>query len=156
VGVFYEEYGMNVSRAYYLQELLSLPSDAWQTLLDFGLSRARQVEFALDGRTLPASLQAFSASLLEQFSSRMRWQARQIGYTTFARFQLGPELSAYLKSVPRLGGWMDERPQDPTLYRDEEKILWTISHDEMAFVCLSEREAARFNERGFTLTRIET
>ncbi|MFO3798145.1 MAG: hypothetical protein ACK8QZ_12890, partial [Anaerolineales bacterium] len=50
---------------------------------------------------------------------------------------------------PTLGHWLIDL-EDPTFYVDEQVIMWTISHENLAFVWLSTNEAMNFNAQGYS------
>lgn len=45
--------------------------------------------------------------------------------------------------------------EDPTFYIDEQVIMWTISHEDLAFVWLSTDEAINFNAQGYSFEATE-
>lgn len=140
--------------SYYVQELNNAPAGLWSQALDFALPHADRVEFAVSKTPArwPRTLKPFGASLHETFTSRWRWQACEIGSTTFAWFHLTPEIVGYLRSLPNLGYWLGDYPEDPALYRQERAVLWTISHERLLFLWLTPDEATALNAAGFTLT----
>jgi len=139
---------------YYVQEMNDAPVELWSQALDFALARADTVEFVVDRaqKRWPSTLKPFSAILSETFSSRWRWQARQLGSTTFARFPLTTEVASYLRSLPNVGYWLGDYPEDPALYHQDVAVLWTISHERLAFLWLTQEEATTLNAAGFTLS----
>ncbi|MCS7227296.1 MAG: hypothetical protein NZ821_09930, partial [Gloeomargarita sp. SKYB31] len=81
--------------------------------------------------------------------SQWRWGSKQIGSTTYARFTLTDRLKEYILKRPTLGHWLIDL-EDPVFYIDEQVIMWTISHENLAFVWLSTDEAKSFNALGYS------
>jgi len=140
---------------YYVQEMNAAPVALWPQALDFALPRADTVEFVVDRaqKRWPDTLKPFSALLSETFASRWRWQVRQLGSTTFARFPLTAEMAAYLRSLPKVDCWLANYPEDPALYSEGIATLWTTSHEQLVFLWLTQEEAITLNAAGFTLNR---
>lgn len=147
----------NQRKSYYVIELLHHPDDYWHKLLDYVSQTANLVEFAVSGkeRMLPTQLKPFSASLIAKFSSQWKWFAKQWGSTTFFQFSLSKELYTYIRTLPKLDDWTGNYPEDPTFYSENQPMLWTMSHDGLAFILLSTDEANQFREQGFDLKIIQ-
>lgn len=143
---------------YYVQEMNDAPEALWTQALDFLLANADTVEFAVNKSQArwPNTLKPFSPLVRETFSSRWRWQARQLGSTTFARFPLTGEMITYLRSLPNIGYWLGDYPEDPALYRQDIAVLWTISHERLLFMWLMPEEKTLLTTAGFTLTQTGT
>ncbi|MBD2096047.1 hypothetical protein H6F90_12925 [Trichocoleus sp. FACHB-591] len=75
------------------------------------------------------------SSLKESYTSCERWGCEQPFETTFFRFHLTPEVKTFLRSVGQLTNWCstDNLPEDPSFYCGDKLILWTISHENMAY-----------------------
>ena len=141
-------------KAYYVQEILHLKPELWPQLLNITLPKADVIEFVAD-KDSQKSLKPFLSYLTDEFSSRWRWQCKQFGDTNFFRFSLTPDLINYLLTVPKLDDWIDNYPEDPALYKDDEALLWTISHDGVVFVLLTEKELHKLNASGFSLEKVD-
>lgn len=141
---------------FFFQEFVHVSSEKWRELLSYVLNKANAVEFVIKSRDeLHPSLEPFRFSLIKTTASRWRWGAKQPGTTFYARFALSDALKEYLLKPPTLGEWSCDLPEDPSLYVDDEVIMWTISHEQLAFVRFSEREVSEFNKMGFSLERAE-
>ncbi|VAW31087.1 hypothetical protein MNBD_CHLOROFLEXI01-4768 [hydrothermal vent metagenome] len=140
---------------YYVVELFQQkePEECWQSLLEYAflVAEVDLVEFAVSGKDskYPEQLKSFSSLLVTQFSSRWKWFSKQIGYTTFFQFRLNQDLFNFICTIPQLDAWSGNFPEDPTFYRKNTPILWSISHDGIAFILLTEQEAKQFRRDGF-------
>jgi hypothetical protein len=147
--------------AYYLVELFDKRAEvAWDELLAFALERANFLEFAAPRCTVitgfrlqkwqwkpPAPLQPF---LVNRYESYWKYQVRQKNKTLYYRFRLTPEMATYVLGQPlEIWGVANDLPEDPAFYRDELPILWTISHEQFAYVWLNPAEAQSWREAGF-------
>ena len=150
-------------KAYYLIELFEDGvKGAWEKLMADALEKADFVEFAaptiqvLEGFKWrkwqwqpPTSL---VSSLVQKYESRWKYQADQKSETIFYRFRLTPEMVAFVQSEP-LVAWHggNELPEDPAFYRDDSPILWTISHEQFAYVWLTAAEAQVWQDTEFIM-----
>ncbi|MFN3741101.1 MAG: hypothetical protein ACK4VW_00330 [Anaerolineales bacterium] len=143
-----------LQKRFFVQDFTHLPPQKWEGLLQYVLNKANFVELVIGGEDLPPSLKPFRSSLVKLFSSRWRWGSRQLGSTTYARLALSDGLKRYILERPTLGHWLRDL-EDPTFYIDEQVIMWTISHENLAFVWLSTDEAINFNAQGYSLEATE-
>lgn len=141
-------------KRFFVQDFTHLPPQKWEGLLQYVLSKANFVEFVIRNRNLPPTLETFRSSLVKVFSSRWRWGSRQLGSTTYARLALSDGLKRYILQRPTLDHWLMDL-EDPTFYIDEQVIMWTISHEDLAFVWLSTDEAINFNAQGYSFEATE-
>ncbi|NPA26735.1 MAG: hypothetical protein GXO36_03945 [Chloroflexi bacterium] len=126
----------------------------WRLILRWALDRASHVEFTWPARrAAPATLHPFAAALERQVTSRWRYAAPipLRGRVTYGRYRLTPELQAWLLRPSSLYAWMDDRPEDPALYRGPQLLVWTISHEGYVSARLPPNEAARVRDLGFAL-----
>jgi hypothetical protein len=76
------------------------------------------------------------------YTSGERWGCEQPFGTTLFRFYLTPEVKTFLRSVGELTRWRSwggrNLPEDPSFYCGNKLILWTISHENMAFCSTTE------------------
>lgn len=135
-------------KRFFVQDFAHLPAQKWEGLLQYVLSKANFVEFVI-GRGFPSSLEAFRSSLVRFSSSRWRWGSRQLGPTTYARLALSDGLKGFILQRPTLDHWLVDL-EDPTFYIDDQVLMWTISHENLAFVWLSTDEAINFNAQGYS------
>jgi len=142
----------NIPSSYY-SELVGDTGKQWQTLLDFGLARADTVEFAVpvNVKLWPAALQPLASFLIQRTTSRTCWGNQQITSTTYLRYNICLEVELFLRSQNRLVDWLFNMPQDPTFYQHEVQVLWTISHEELAFLQITPQEAADLAGKGINL-----
>lgn len=136
-------------RKFFVQDFTHLPAQKWENLLQYILSKANFVEFVVKNNDILSSLEILRSSLVKVFSSRWRWGSKQLGSTTYARFTLSDRLREYILQRPTLGHWLIDL-EDPAFYIDEQVIMWTISHESLAFVWLSTDEAMNFNALGYS------
>lgn len=135
-------------RKFFVQDFTHLPAQKWENILQYILSKANFVEFVVKKQDILSS-EIFRSSLVKVFSSRWRWGSKQLGYATYARFALSDRLREYILQRPTLGHWLIDL-EDPTFYIDEQVIMWTISHENLAFVWLSTDEAMNFNTQSYS------
>ena len=148
-------------KAYYFVELIGDRAEAaWDELVTYALGRANFFEVTAPKWTeisgwrlkkrqwqLPAHLAPY---LVQQYESNWVYQARQRKLMTYYRFRLTPEMVDFVQAEP-LWAWnmASGLPEDPAFYQDEAAILWTISHEQYAFVWLTPDEAQAWREAGF-------
>lgn len=135
-------------KKFFVQDFTHLPAQKWENLLQYILSKANFVEFVIKNQDILSS-EIFCSSLVKVFSSRWRWGSKQLGSTTYARFALSDRLREYILQRPTLGHWLIDL-EDPAFYIDEQVIMWTISHESLAFVWFSTDEAMNFNTQGYS------
>lgn len=140
-----EEY----QRKFFVQDFTHLSAPKWKNLLQYVLSKANFVEFVVKNQGILSSLEIFRPSLVKVFLSQWRWGSKQLGSTTYARFALSDRLREYILQRPTLGHWLIDL-EDPAFYMDEQVIMWTISHENLAFVWLSTDEVTSFNAQGYS------
>lgn len=139
-----EEY----QRKFFVQDFTHLPAQKWKDLLQYVLSKANFVEFVVKNQDILSS-EVFRSSLVKVFSSQWRWGSKQLGSTIYARFALSDRLREYILQRPTLGHWLIDL-EDPAFYMDEQVIMWTISHENLAFAWLSTDEVMNFNAQGYS------
>jgi hypothetical protein len=140
----------------YFQDFIRLPAEKWREWLVHFLDRANAVEFAWQGRgDFAPSLEPFQSDLRNRYSSRMRWGAKQLQTTMFTRFTLTDALREFLLARSGLGEWRGEFPEDPTLLADDDVLMWTISHENLAFARMTAEHAAAWNAKGFSLEKAQ-
>lgn len=136
-------------KKFFVQDFTHLPAQKWKNLLQYVLNKANFVEFVVKNQDFLYSLEIFRSSLVKVFSSQWRWGSKQLGSTTYARFTLSDRLREYILQRPTLGHWLIDL-EDPTFYIDGQVIMWTISHENLAFVWFSTDEAINFNAQGYS------
>lgn len=134
---------------FFVQDFTNFPEQKWKNLLQYVLSKANFVEFVVQNKDILSSIEALRSSLVKIFSSRWRWGSKQLGSTTYARFVLTDGVKEYILQRPTLGHWLMDL-EDPTFYIDEQVIMWTISHENLAFVWFSPDEVLNFNAQGYS------
>ncbi len=144
---------------FYFQEFGHMPpeeqKEKWTTLLSFVLRKADVVEFIIrDAKRLPPVLEPFSSSLIKLFSAYWKYGSRRRHPVTYARFALSNELKNFLLGYP-IGKWWGEYPEDPAFYKGDMLLMWTIAHEYMTFVRLSDSEAVELNKQGFSLEKVK-
>jgi hypothetical protein len=140
----------------YFQDFTRLPHEKWREWLVHFLDQANAVEFAWQGKgDLLHALEPFRPALRKRYSSRFRWGAKQLRPTSFARFALTDALREFLLARSGLGEWLGEYPEDPTLLADDDVLMWTISHESLAFARMTAAEAAAWNAKGFSLEKAQ-
>lgn len=134
---------------FFVQDFTHLSAKKWKNLLQYVMSKANFVEFVVKNQGILSSPEIFRPNLVKVFSSQWRWGSKQLGSTTYARFALANRLREYILQRPTLGHWLIDL-EDPTFYMDEQVIMWTISHENLAFVWLSTDEVTSFNAQGYS------
>ncbi len=144
-------------KKYYDQELTHEDSRVWHTILGYSLETANYVEFVVSKSITkwPPQLLSLLPFMTSVFTSRWRWEEKKRFGSVFVRFKLSAELRSYLQSVERLEEWVFLHPEDPALYLNDTPILWTISHDSLPFILLSNQEAQWLNEQGCNLEPVD-
>lgn len=121
-------------------------SEIWKALVERKLEQADLIEFTVaDFKQLPASLEPFAHKIKLRFTSKIRWQDEQLGTTCIIHLQCDEETRKYVAEAKNLGEWVlgsskIDRPEDPALYSCGACIMWTIAHESMVFVQVSEDE----------------
>lgn len=129
--------------------------EKWTTLLLYVLRKGDIVEFVIkDAKSLPSSLEPFRPNLIRVFSMYWRYGSKRRHPVTYARFTLSDELKNFLLDRT-IGKWGEEYPEDPAIYKGDALLMWTIAHEYMAFVRLSDSEAAELNEQGLSLEKVK-
>jgi hypothetical protein len=111
----------------------------WHRLLDLFLPEADMLEF-----------EAGPARFIDHDDSSIEWRwsppalllsSLVISDTDdYSRFRLTDPVIAFLRSQPSFTDWQAYRelPEDPALFYQGEKLLWTISHENFLWVKLTE------------------
>ena len=144
---------------FYYQEFGYMPPEEhkrkWTTLLLHALRKGNIVEFIIkDTKSLPSSLEPFRPNLIKVFSVYWKYGLKRRRPVAYARFSLSDELKNFLMSRT-IGKWGEGYPADPAIYKDNVVLLWTIAHDYMAFVRLSDGEAVELNKQGLSLEKVK-
>lgn len=129
--------------------------EKWTTLLLYVFRKGDIVEFTIkNAKSLPSSLEPFRPNLIRVFSMYWRWESKRRRPVTYAHFTLSDELKNFLLNRT-IGKWGEGYPEDPAIYKGNTLLMWTIAHEYMAFVRLSDSEAAELNEQGLSLEKVK-
>ena len=144
---------------FYYQEFGHMPvperEEKWQKLLSYVLDKANVVEFIIkDTKSIPPPLEPFRLSLIKVFSTHWKYGSKRRHPIAYARFTISDELKNFLISRRTIGRWGEGYPEDPAFYKDDILIMWVIGHEDMAFIRLSDSDAAEFNKAGFSLEKV--
>jgi hypothetical protein len=144
-------------RSFYFQEFVHLPSknEKWINVFPHFIERADMVEFVVNTKQALRTLEPFAADQVRKFSSPVKSGEQQLGNTTCIQFKLSDEIKRFLLDRPSLGYWLGDFPEDPALFLDGTALMWTISHDELAFFDLTDAEMLTFCNMGFSLERTD-
>lgn len=144
---------MKTEKSCFFEHLQGDDGYRWHRLLDIALQRANIVEFAVPREDwTAANLKPLMPHLEQRYSSRWRWQCKQLWATTFLRFHLTPEVKPFVRSQRNLLCWLFHHPEDPTFYCGDKTVLWTVSHHGYAYILLTEQEAKALRDQGFALS----
>ena len=142
------------TRYSYCLELDDFDGSQWFRLIEYILTKADTLEVAtsITKRTTwrgthdwqwspPKSLRPF---VQKQFRSAWKYGVQQPFETTYYQFQLAPAIIDFLLSIAGLNQWHANNglPENPAFYADGENLLWTISHEEVVWLLMTEVEEA--------------
>jgi len=149
---------MNVKEQWFFGEepiRISSPEESlWQAVLRQYICKATHVEFTIGSRQkTPQKFAPFDSFLEKKFVSSWKYGARVPlrGKILYLRYILAPPLIKFIQKVPTLYAWMDDLPEDPSLYFHSRLLVWSISHEGYIYVKLTQNERSELQTQGFRL-----